>query len=384
MLERLVEDSRNAYSLTMRKAGVMAGSARKESRKPDIEDALARIETALLGAARDMSAIAQASTDVAQRLRTFLNRRSDDSAPSATILDRRLGSTADFFRERDQLRDALEEIAASLVPRLDEIQTSEDFVRDRLKIGQVSASTIDPADADYFWQYQVDLDRLKLLRQAGEVLESLQRNARPFISFLDSLKSVQYVQSLRIHAPQEGMLLSLTLACADIRTGIRTLDPIEFFIDYQSDLRIRPSVGLLVSTITHTSFKIEPAAGASNGSGQIIKNQLSPQVIPFLFADVRLRGVRIGRDRFTLYAAPGIGFNFSGHSPRAEFAVGPSVGIGGWRVFAGVHIGREDNLAGGLTVGSQIPLNASLPIDHTWSYGFAAGVTYAVPLPGRR
>lgn len=248
------------------------------------------------------------------QLRSFLDRGSQGVNaiavvgrldPSAVVarLDPLSNPGLAFFSERDQIRDALEVLVATVIPPLDDMKEDLSFLQARLHNVDLASAQLDATDANYYRRFQVANIRLEQLEAASEKLGKAQLKIKPFIQFLESLKNASSDQALRLPSPQSGLLLQASVSCQDLPTGSTTMDPLSFSIDYQSDLRISVSGGLVASTLVHRSFDIEKN---SAGADVIAESDISPQVIPFIFADLRLKAYRLHGTLFTVNATPGL------------------------------------------------------------------------------
>jgi hypothetical protein len=84
---------------------------------------------------------------------------------------------------------------------------------------------------------------------------------------------------------------------------------------------------------------------------------------------------------FTFNFAPGVGINANGGTTEAEFALGPSLGVGNLYFFGGAHFARDPHIAGGFSVGDRVPKDFNIPVVRSWKTTFGFGVSYRLPLP---
>ena len=65
-----------------------------------------------------------------------------------------------------------------------------------------------------------------------------------------------------------------------------------------------------------------------------------------------------------------------------KYFVGPSIGIKGFFIQGGAHIGRRQELTNGFAIDDVIPDKyPGVPLTRAWHAKFGLAVTYRIPLP---
>jgi hypothetical protein len=101
------------------------------------------------------------------------------------------------------------------------------------------------------------------------------------------------------------------------------------------------------------------------------------QLVPFTFYNYRFWGGR----KFNLNGSGGVGVNPNNGSAQVEFFFGGSLGFNNVFLQLGGHVGRWQELGGGLVIGDAVPAVIPVPIERRYTVRPSVGVSYKLPLP---
>jgi hypothetical protein len=173
-----------------------------------------------------------------------------------------------------------------------------------------------------------------------------------------------------------------TLVCRSIGTNATEVAvPVE--ITFRDLPRAVLAGGLVLSTVAARQIGVQAVSGTAQISTvqyAIYQSEISPQVIPFLFAHVREFQATYKKRTFTVNFSPGVGLNPRSPGPRAEFAVGGSISEGNVYFTGGVHIASVASLSNGYRPGYPVPANFVPPTSSGWIAGPMFAITYRIPL----
>ena len=161
--------------------------------------------------------------------------------------------------------------------------------------------------------------------------------------------------------------------------------PIATTVTFRDSPRGSVSAGVLISTLGKRQLGSQAVRTGTDTNGAVtFTNRIREietsdmQVVPFSFFNLNVAG----GERTSLNVTGGIGLNTNNAAKQVEYFVGPSLGINGFFVQGGAHIGRRQELANGFAIDDVIPDKyPGVPLARTWRTKFALAVTYKIPLP---
>jgi hypothetical protein len=205
--------------------------------------------------------------------------------------------------------------------------------------------------------------------------------------YLKQIATPDWRQRFTIAADRNAKITG-AVSCVDSQSQKATLDPVAFTIIFQDPPRFSLGAGVLISSLEKNSIgpastvTTRPTDLPTTAVLKLVSSPTRPQVMPFSLVHIRLGGVKKWQNRdLSFNLSPGIGVNPNNSGNEAEFFTGVSLGIGGFYLSGGAHIGHGLEPGGGFRIGDTLPNDIkTVPLVKPWKPGFGFAVTYRIPI----
>ncbi len=236
------------------------------------------------------------------------------------------------------------------------------------------------------------MDKFNGIKDKYVEAEKLLQSARDELrGLLEYLLSKQFALSQTIElVPDKNSTTSGTLTCADDQTKASWGQDVPLTITYDELPHWSVTAGVLFSSLGRLQYGIRPQAtnpppttGPQTGTSKIVETDRSKfQVIPFSFANFRVKDWVWKQHQFVFGLSGGLGGNANNGDTQAEFFEGGALSIGNVSLYFGIHNGRRQRVGGGFGVNQTVDPSTvtTLPINHIWWNQPAIGISYRIPL----
>jgi hypothetical protein len=222
---------------------------------------------------------------------------------------------------------------------------------------------------------------------------SLQTSRAEFETFLKLVDRQEELTPAQLGSYSKALIVDAnakvtgTVTCTNFFTKQPSGDPIPFTVTYQRFSPHSLSAGILFSTLGKRQLGIQPVRVGTTEDGSATfrlmfteTDRADGQLIPFTFYNYRFFGGR----KFSLNGTGGVGVNPNNGAAQVEFFAGGAVGVQNVFVQMGAHVGRWQELGGGLILGDLVPSGVGpppVPIERRYTVRPGVGISFKMPLP---